>query len=75
MAKPFVDVRRRLSIGSRVNREVHARFWERAEVKSPRATRPSRDSYEIGHADFQKRKHASTEPRQSPQVGQSSASS
>ena len=26
MAKPFVDVRRRLSIGSRVNREVHARL-------------------------------------------------
>jgi len=26
MAKPFVEVRRRLSIGSRVNREIHARF-------------------------------------------------
>ena len=30
---------KRLNIGSRVNREVHARFWERAEVKFLRATR------------------------------------
>jgi Putative polyhydroxyalkanoic acid system protein (PHA_gran_rgn) len=29
----------RPTIGSRVNREVHARFWERAEVKFLRATR------------------------------------
>jgi transposase-like protein len=28
-----------LSIGSRVNREVHARFWERLGVRVPRATR------------------------------------
>jgi len=28
------------NIGSRVNREVHARFWERPEVKFLRATRP-----------------------------------
>jgi hypothetical protein len=32
----------RLNIGSRVNREVHARFWERAEAKFLRATRHSR---------------------------------
>ena len=32
----------RSNIGSRVNREVHARFWERLEVKFLRATRPSR---------------------------------
>ena len=32
----------RPNIGSRVNREVHARFWERAEVKFLRATRHSR---------------------------------
>ena len=31
----------RPSIGSRVNREVHARFWERLGVKLPRATRHS----------------------------------
>src|SRR5438445_13205996 len=30
---------KRPNIGSRVNREVHARFWERAEVKFLRATR------------------------------------
>src|ERR1039458_4353741 len=30
----------RPNIGSRVNREVHARFWERLEVKFLRATRP-----------------------------------
>ena len=30
---------RRPNIGSRVNREVHARFWERLGVKFPRATR------------------------------------
>jgi hypothetical protein len=29
----------RSNIGSRVNREVHARFWERAEVQFFRATR------------------------------------
>jgi hypothetical protein len=29
----------RPNIGSRMNREVHVRFWERAEVKFPRATR------------------------------------
>ena len=29
----------RLNIGSRVNREVHARFWEQPEVKSFRLTR------------------------------------
>ncbi len=28
-----------LNIGSRVNREVHARFWERLGVRFPRATR------------------------------------
>jgi hypothetical protein len=33
---------KRPNIGSRVNREVHARFWERSEVKFLRATRPSR---------------------------------
>ena len=32
----------RPNIGSRVNREVHARFWERAEVRFLRATRQSR---------------------------------
>jgi hypothetical protein len=54
---------KRPNIGSRVSREVHARFWERAEVKFLRATRHSRlssvcqcarhvrycsDSYQIG---------------------------
>jgi len=29
----------RLNIGSRVSREVHARFWESPEVKALRATR------------------------------------
>src|SRR5262245_5044510 len=29
----------RPNIGSRMNREVHVRFWERAEVKFLRATR------------------------------------
>ena len=29
----------RPNIGSRVNREIHARFWERVEVKFLRATR------------------------------------
>src|SRR5437763_16636893 len=33
---------KRPNIGSRVNREVHARFWERAEVKFLRATRHER---------------------------------
>ena len=32
----------RPNIGSRVNREVHARFWERPGVKFLRATRQSR---------------------------------
>ena len=32
----------RPNIGSRVNREVHARFWERPEVKFLRATRQQR---------------------------------
>jgi hypothetical protein len=32
---------------SRVNREVHARFWERAEVKFLRATRQSRHSARV----------------------------
>ena len=36
----------RPNIGSRMNREVHVRFWERAEVKSLRATRHSRRSDE-----------------------------
>jgi hypothetical protein len=35
-AKPFTQ---RSNIGSRVNREGHARFWERPEVKFLRATR------------------------------------
>jgi hypothetical protein len=37
----------RPNIGSRVNREVHARFWERAKVKLLRATR---HSLPIGHS-------------------------
>ena len=32
----------RPNIGSRVNREVHARFWEQPEVQSLRLTRLSR---------------------------------
>ena len=32
----------RPNIGSRVTREGHARFWERAEVKVLRATRQER---------------------------------
>jgi len=32
----------RPNIGSRVNREIHARFWERVEVKFLRATRQKR---------------------------------
>src|SRR5450759_5936300 len=32
----------RLNIGSRVNREVHARIWERPVVRCLRATRQSR---------------------------------
>ena len=35
-AKPLWQ---RPNIGSRMNREVHVRFWERAEVQSLRATR------------------------------------
>src|SRR5262249_15117371 len=34
----------RPNIGSRVNRQVHARFWERPEVKVLRATRHFRRS-------------------------------
>jgi hypothetical protein len=37
----------RPNIGSRVNREVHARFWERAEVRFLRATRHSRRFWPI----------------------------
>src|ERR1035437_3885037 len=36
--------RQRPNIGSRMNREVHVRFWERPRVKVPRATRQSRHS-------------------------------
>jgi len=36
----------RLIIGSRMNREVHARFWERAEVKVRHAVRPARQTAE-----------------------------
>jgi hypothetical protein len=32
----------RPNIGSRMNREVHVRFWERPRVKVPRATRQKR---------------------------------
>src|ERR1039458_4167498 len=39
----------RPNIGSRVNREVHARFWERAEVKFLRATRHSRRFRDVRH--------------------------
>ena len=35
---------RQPNIGSRVNREVHARFWEHAEVKFLRVTRQKRKS-------------------------------
>src|SRR5206468_8887069 len=38
---------KRPNIGSRVNREVHARFWERAEVKFLRATRQTRPSRDV----------------------------
>src|SRR5215468_9112417 len=38
----------RPNIGSRMNREVHVRFWERAEVKFLRATRQSRRSCHPG---------------------------
>src|SRR5262249_34860543 len=41
----------RPNIGSRVNREVHARFWERADVKFLRATRHQRRSALITVAD------------------------
>src|SRR5262245_14578490 len=34
----------RPNIGSRVNREVHARFWERPKVKVLRATRQDRQN-------------------------------
>jgi hypothetical protein len=37
-----------VNIGSRVNREVHARFWERPEVRFLRATRQTRPSRAIG---------------------------
>src|ERR1035437_2614071 len=36
--------RQRPNIGSRMNREVHVRFWERPRVKVPRATRQTRKS-------------------------------
>src|SRR5947207_5135571 len=36
----------RPNIGSRMNREVHVRFWERAEVKFLRATRHGMDDAE-----------------------------
>ena len=37
-AKPFNAMSwQRPNIGSRINREVHVRFWERAEVKFLRA--------------------------------------
>ena len=40
-AKPFdIPQCRRPNIGSRVNREVHARFWEHAEVKALRVNSP-----------------------------------
>jgi hypothetical protein len=42
----------RPNIASRVNREVHARFWERPEVKFLRATRPSRRFHQFGHFRF-----------------------
>src|ERR1700738_1131125 len=35
----------RPNIGSRMNREVHVRVWERAEVKFLRATRQHRNPY------------------------------
>src|SRR5215510_5081942 len=38
---------KRPNIGSRVNREVHARFWERAEVRVLRATRQTRTSADV----------------------------
>ena len=42
-AKPFNAMSwQRPNIGSRMNREVHVRFWERAEVKFLRATRHTR---------------------------------
>src|SRR5262245_59651089 len=37
----------RPNIGSRMNREVHVRFWERAEVKFLRATRQNRSSDDV----------------------------
>ena len=46
---------RRLNIGSRVNREAHARFWEQPEVQFLRLTRqfqassPSRSDPRIQH--------------------------
>src|SRR5438128_5032554 len=40
---------KRPNIGSRVNREVHARFWERAEVKFLRATRQIRPTWPRRH--------------------------
>src|SRR5207244_261974 len=39
---------KRPNIGSRVNREVHARFWERAEVKFLRATRQNENQDGVG---------------------------
>jgi hypothetical protein len=56
-AKPFEQ---RLNIGSRVTREGHARFWERPEVKFPRATRQQHQSYGVIRASalVQKADHA-----------------
>src|SRR6516225_1198678 len=39
----------RPNIGSRMNREVHVRFWERAGVKFLRATRHNRRSPSTAH--------------------------
>ena len=37
----------RSNIGSRVNREVHARFWERPGVRFLRATRQTRKKLRV----------------------------
>src|SRR5262249_36787738 len=62
-ATPFLAAMpwKRLNIGSRMNREVHVRFWERPEVRLLRATRQTRrfrrrqtsvgSSYECRRAD------------------------
>src|SRR5712691_5403333 len=51
----------RPNIGSRMNREVHVRFWERPEVKVLRATRQSRT--------FQPRRSMSGLPPKAEAVG------